>query len=251
MESAKQRPRAAHFLLAAALVASLAGCVSAADPDPLRDFDPPEVPSNYAPPEAYFKFDLLHAANAAQGPGGNNTRATSANFPALRSQGISYTLFNMRPCGQNLPHTHPRATEILYVISGGPVLVGFVDTNQTAHLNMLREGEMTVFPRGMLHFIQSFATTNVTSISALNSQNPGVIIQSRALFDLPSEVVATTFSLPQDQIRAVNGTLPVSQALALGTSNEGCVSGVLPPELTYLDVPAPKGEQNVPAPGAR
>ena len=35
----------------------------------------------------------------------------------------------MVPCGVNLPHTHPRATEILTLISGGPLQVGFVDTS--------------------------------------------------------------------------------------------------------------------------
>ncbi|EFJ38793.1 hypothetical protein SELMODRAFT_402991 [Selaginella moellendorffii] len=45
-----------------------------------------------------------------------------------RSQGITYVHFNMVPCGVNLPHTHPRASELLTMISGGPLQVGFVDT---------------------------------------------------------------------------------------------------------------------------
>ncbi|GAQ79043.1 hypothetical protein KFL_000230230 [Klebsormidium nitens] len=249
METGKQRSRAAQFLLAAALVAAFTACASAADPDPLRDFEPPDSPANYNPPDLYFKFDLRHAANPADGPGGIIWKANSANFPALRSQGLSSALFAIRPCGQTLPHTHPRASEIVYVISGGPVLFGFVDTNHTAHLNLLRAGEMTVIPRGMLHFSQNFGTGDVIYFSAFNSQNPGVITQSKGLFNLPPEVVATTFSLPLDQVRAINGSLPVTTAPTLGTSNQGCVPGVIPPELTYLDVLAPKGDQNVSAPG--
>ena len=84
METGKQLSRAAHFLLAAALVAAFTACVSAADPDPLRDFEPPDSPANYTPPDLYFKFDLRHAANPADGPGGIIWRANSANFPALR-----------------------------------------------------------------------------------------------------------------------------------------------------------------------
>lgn len=84
MESAEQRSRVAHFLLAALLLAFLAGCVSAADPDPSRDFEPSDAPSSFVPPELYFKFDLRHAANPAEGPGGTIWRANSANFPALR-----------------------------------------------------------------------------------------------------------------------------------------------------------------------
>lgn len=45
-----------------------------------------------------------------------------------RSQGITVIQFRMLPCGENLPHTHPRATELLSMISGGPLQAGFVDT---------------------------------------------------------------------------------------------------------------------------
>ncbi len=34
----------------------------------------------------------------------------------LKGEGVSHTLFNLAPCGINPPHTHPRATEILFVI---------------------------------------------------------------------------------------------------------------------------------------
>ena len=47
----------------------------------------------------------------------------------IRSEGITYVRFQMVPCGVNLPHTHPRATEILTLITGGPLQVGFVDTS--------------------------------------------------------------------------------------------------------------------------
>ena len=48
---------------------------------------------------------------------GNNTikQLSVAQFPTLANMGISYTLFELQPCGINLPHLHPRATELLYV----------------------------------------------------------------------------------------------------------------------------------------
>jgi hypothetical protein len=39
----------------------------------------------------------------------------------------------MVPCGSNLPHTHPRASEVLSLLSGGPLQVGFVDTTGNQH----------------------------------------------------------------------------------------------------------------------
>jgi hypothetical protein len=48
---------------------------------------------------------------------GNNTirQLSVTQFPTLAYTGISYTLFELAPCGINLPHVHPRASELLYV----------------------------------------------------------------------------------------------------------------------------------------
>ena len=61
-----------------------------------------------------FVFDLLRSNPARNG---NNTirQLSVSQFPVLAYMGISYTLFELAPCGINLPHVHPRATELLYV----------------------------------------------------------------------------------------------------------------------------------------
>jgi hypothetical protein len=58
----------------------------------------------------------------------NNTIRPSSvkQFPALENMGISCTLFELAPCGINLPHIHPRASELIYVISADNLQVGFV-----------------------------------------------------------------------------------------------------------------------------
>jgi hypothetical protein len=45
-----------------------------------------------------------------------------------RGQGITVVRFELLPCGVNVPHTHPRASELVSLISGGPMQVGFIDT---------------------------------------------------------------------------------------------------------------------------
>jgi hypothetical protein len=47
---------------------------------------------------------------------------------------------------------------------------------QTDHLYA---GDVALFPRGLLHFEQNLGNTNCTFISALNSQNPGVLVCSQ------------------------------------------------------------------------
>ncbi len=48
---------------------------------------------------------------------------------AYRGEGITSVKFILVPCGVNVPHTHPRATEVLNVVEGGPLLVGWVNTS--------------------------------------------------------------------------------------------------------------------------
>lgn len=93
-----------------------------------------------------------------------------------RSQGITYVRFEMEPCGVNELHTHPRATEILTLVSGGPLQVGFVDTKSTPHIEIIYPGDVTIFPRGMLHFEVNVGKTTALFFSALNSENPGTLV---------------------------------------------------------------------------
>jgi len=49
-------------------------------------------------------------------------------LPGLNTLGISLARIDYAPLGQNSPHTHPRATEILTVLEG-TLYVGFVTSN--------------------------------------------------------------------------------------------------------------------------
>jgi hypothetical protein len=55
-------------------------------------------------------------------PGGQGmaagTPATPSNLPGLSGLGLSAVLFEFGPESQIDPHTHPRATELFYVLSG-------------------------------------------------------------------------------------------------------------------------------------
>ena len=53
-----------------------------------------------------FFYDL---GKAIPTKSGNNTirQLSVSQFPTLAYTGISYTLFELAPCGINLPHVHP------------------------------------------------------------------------------------------------------------------------------------------------
>ena len=71
-----------------------------------------ELISNYTSEDFVYDFNKAVPTKA-----GNNTikQLSVSQFPTLNRMGISYTLFEMAPCGSNLPHVHPRASELLYV----------------------------------------------------------------------------------------------------------------------------------------
>ncbi|GLJ37203.1 hypothetical protein SUGI_0754570 [Cryptomeria japonica] len=58
---------------------------------------------------------------------------------------------------------------------GGPLKVGFVDTQGQAFIDILHPGDVTIFLRGTLHFELNVGTEEANYISSLNSQNPGVV----------------------------------------------------------------------------
>ncbi|GAQ81309.1 cupin superfamily protein [Klebsormidium nitens] len=160
------------------------------------------------------------AANPS-GSGGQLRLLNANNFPAVMGQGVAIALINFNPCGQNILHTHPRATEISYVVSG-KVLVGFVDTgaNLTLHLNVMNPGDVTLFPQGLMHFQQEIGNAPAVLVSAFNNENPGVVPIPATTFQFPPEIIAVAFG--QTSVNSVNAffaNLPAN--LAQGSLSPG------------------------------
>ncbi len=67
-----------------------------------------------------FLFDLAGGVSSDiwTGSSSNIRAVTVKEMPALKGEGVALTWFRIKPCGINLPHVHPRGSEILFVISG-------------------------------------------------------------------------------------------------------------------------------------
>ncbi|CDY69461.1 hypothetical protein Bca4012_093067 [Brassica carinata] len=114
---------------------------------------------------------------------------------------------NYAPNGQNPPHTHPRATEIL-VVQQGTLLVGFVSSNQDGNrlfAKTLNVGDVFVFPEGLIHFQFNLGRTPAVAIAALSSQNAGVITIANTVFGsnpaIDPNVLARAFQMDANVIR--------------------------------------------------
>ena len=137
-----------------------------------------------ARPGDFFLSGLDKPGNTANRLGFSVKNANVDQIPGLNTLGISAVRIDYAPYGQNPPHTHPRATEILTVLEG-TLYVGFVTSNQlnnTLIAKVLKKGDVFVFPIGLIHFQFNIGKTNAVAIAALSSQSPGVITIANSVF---------------------------------------------------------------------
>ena len=94
----------------------------------------------------------------------------------LNTLGISLDRIDFAPYGLNPLHTHPRGTELLVVLEG-TFLVGFVTSQPNYRLftKTLNQGDVFVFPVGLIHLQFNIGETNAIAFSSFSSQNVGTI----------------------------------------------------------------------------
>ncbi|KAI7728421.1 hypothetical protein M8C21_000905 [Ambrosia artemisiifolia] len=148
-----------------------------------------------------FYFRGLHLKGNTSNPFGLMVQpVTVAQLPGLNTLGISMIRIDYAPWGINPPHTHPRATEIITVIEG-TLQVGFITSYPEYRLitKVLYQGDVFVFPVGLVHFQQNVANKSAVVIGALSSQNPGAIMVGNAVFGskptISSEILAKAFQV--------------------------------------------------------
>ncbi|CAN8320269.1 unnamed protein product [Cochlearia groenlandica] len=203
------------FLAIISLVALTISLAIASDPNPLQDFcvgvntpaagvfvngkfckDPKLVTA-----DDFFFGGLQNARPVANAVGSNVTAVNVNNLPGLNTLGISLVRIDYGVNGQNPPHTHPRATEILYV-GVGTLMVGFVTSNGDGNrlfTKTLNEGDVFVFPEGLIHFQANVGRFPAVAFAGLSSQNPGVVTVANTIFGsvpaIDPSVLARAFQL--------------------------------------------------------
>ena len=132
-------------------------------------------------PNDFFSDVLSLPGNTGNPVGSAVTAANVEKLPGLNTLGMSMSRVDYGPGGVNPPHTHPRATEIIFVLEGS-LDVGFVTTSGKLFARTVCKGELFVFPRGLVHFQRNNGGVNAVAISAFNSQLPGTQYLATAMF---------------------------------------------------------------------
>ncbi|RDX74394.1 Rhicadhesin receptor, partial [Mucuna pruriens] len=210
---------ASLLLLTLALVLTTA---TASDPDPLQDFCVADLASG-------VKVNGFTCKDASQvnasdffsdilaKPGGTNntygsvvTGANVQKIPGLNTLGVSLSRIDYAPGGLNPPHTHPRATEIVFVLEG-TLDVGFITTGNELISKTINKGEVFVFPKGLVHFQKNNGYEPASVIAAFNSQLPGTQSIALTLFTatppVPDNVLTKAFQVGTKEVQKIKSKL--------------------------------------------
>ncbi|KAG6481179.1 germin-like protein 5-1 [Zingiber officinale] len=194
----------------------------AGDPDPLQDIcvaDPSsgvEVNGFACKAAADVTAADFFFAGLAKPGATNNTMGslvTGANvekIPGLNTLGVSLSRIDYAPGGLNPPHTHPRATEIVFVLYGA-LDVGFITTANKLVAKTISQGEVFVFPRGLVHFQKNNGKMPAAVIAGFNSQLPGTQSIAATLFaanpTVPDDVLAKAFQIGTKDVEKIKRRL--------------------------------------------
>jgi hypothetical protein len=99
------------------------------------------------------------------------------------------TIGYLGPCGINLPHTHPRATEINFSVDGD-LIVGFYQENGAEFImNEVHKNQVAVFPKGAIHFEQNLNCVPATFVAALPNVESVVVYKCFVLILFFKEII--------------------------------------------------------------
>lgn len=156
------------------------------DPDPVQDFCIPNTRiatcknSSAATIEDFVFSGIKFPGKFSET--GLAAKPVNVNiFPGLNTLGMSFVRADFEVGGINVPHFHPRATEIAFVLEGR-VYSGFIDSENRIFAKVIEKGEVMVFPRGLLHFQMNVGDTPATILGSFDSQNPGLLRIPNAVF---------------------------------------------------------------------
>ncbi|URD79102.1 germin-like protein [Musa troglodytarum] len=194
----------------------------AADPDQLQDICVADLNSNVklngfackpaaSVTEADFFFKGLAMAGATNNTMGSLvTAANVEKIPGLNTLGASLSRIDYAPGGLNPPHTHPRATEVVFVLDG-TLDVGFITTANKLIAKTITKGQVFVFPRGLVHFQKNNGAAPAAVIAAFDSQLPGTQSIAVALFaatpPVPDHVLARAFQIGSKEVEKIKSRL--------------------------------------------
>ncbi|XP_010068830.2 germin-like protein 9-3 [Eucalyptus grandis] len=201
---------ATKLAVALVLALSLFGLTSAGDPDILTDFVVPPNVNNSNLNGSFFTYTGMRSLVGGNPPTTFTvTKASLNEFPALDGQSVSYAVLEFPAGSVNPPHTHPRGSELLFLIYGS-LQVGFVDTTNKLFNQTLQTGDIFIFPKGLVHFQYNANQTDfAVAVSAFGSASAGLVSIPVTVFGtgIDDGILAESFKTNVTTIEALKAVL--------------------------------------------
>ncbi len=131
-------------------------------------------------------------------------------YPALNTLGISHGRLDFDIGGVFPPHTHPFASETLFVVKG-TVYTGFISFDSILYAETLQEGDVYIFPKGTLHFQLNVGNGPAVTFNSLNSQNPGFLTAANQLLvtKIPEKVLEASMGINAKTLKLLQDSAPL------------------------------------------
>nr|POE98604.1 germin-like protein subfamily 1 member 7 [Quercus suber] len=180
-----------HYLVTVTLLALASTLAFADDPSPLQDFCVAINNTDYAVfvNGKFCKDPMLTTADDFFFSGLDIPRNTKNKL------GLNINLVNV-----------DKLVRLNTLVLEGTLLVGFVTSNPNYHLftKTLNQGDVFVFPVGLIHFQFNIGDTNAIAFSSFSSQNPGTIRIANAVFGsnppINSDVLIKAFQVDKNVV---------------------------------------------------
>ncbi|KAI3975438.1 hypothetical protein MKX01_040131 [Papaver californicum] len=206
-------------------------CFSA-DPDPLQDICVADLnstiringfpckPESQVTSDDFFFSGLVNEASTDNPEGIGRRPGDVKYFPGLNTQGLAVNRIYLALGGIIPFHVHPRASESNFVIKGD-VLFGFITTADVLYAKVMKPGELSIIPRGLVHFAVNVGPVKADLLAVFNSQLPGFANIPTNLFNstptIPDYILAKNFRVDDNIISIIRSKFGRNSSLANGT----------------------------------
>lgn len=154
-----------------------------------------------------FKFDLAGSPPQVVAQGGTIQEANQSTFQELAGNGLSVYLLTLQPGAVRIPHWHPDASELDYILEGkAQISLGFPDGEWERF--ELTAGQIAILPQGWFHSIQNVGEDVLRMLVIFNNPAPNDIGISIGFQAIPREALALTFGVPPERLDGFDLDVP-------------------------------------------
>ena len=124
----------------------------------------------------------------------------------------------------NVPHVHPRATELLFSINSNFRTV-FIEENGSDRVveNDVKPFMSAILPQGVLHTEVNLGCDIGFFISGFNSEDPGLVAALQQLFLADTEILEQAFQQDAKVIDKLAEDIPANVAPAIKQCRQRCM----------------------------